>query len=94
MTIKLCLGNLVEVNIDSGATPFSTSTRSSLKDKLTIAYDPTTLKLIYNQSNHDQWRIYIHKFPVCAPPQQDQILSFLPMFSPKSACVRGWCPLQ
>ena len=34
------------------------------------------------------WRIYIQKFP--APlPQQDQILLFLHMFSPKSACVRG-----
>ena len=29
-----------------------------------------------------------------APPQQDQILSFLHMFSPKSACVGGWRPLQ
>ena len=28
------------------------------------------------------------------PPQQDQILSFLHMFSPKSTCVRGWQPLQ
>ena len=28
------------------------------------------------------------------PPQQDQILSFLHMFSPKSACVGGWHPLQ
>ena len=28
------------------------------------------------------------------PPQQDQILSFLHMFSPKSACVGGWRPLQ
>ena len=27
-------------------------------------------------------------------PQQDQILSFLHMFSPKSTCVRGWHPLQ
>ena len=28
------------------------------------------------------------------PPQQDQILSFLHMFSPKSACVGGWRPHQ
>ena len=28
------------------------------------------------------------------PPPQDQILSFLHMFSPKSTCVGGWCPLQ
>ena len=28
------------------------------------------------------------------PPQQDQILSFLHMFSQKSASVRGWHPLQ
>ena len=28
------------------------------------------------------------------PPQQDQILSFLHMFSPISACFRGWRPLQ
>ena len=28
------------------------------------------------------------------PPQQDQILLFLHMFSPKSACVGGWRPLQ
>ena len=28
------------------------------------------------------------------PPKQDQILSFLHMFSPKSACVGGWRPLQ
>ena len=27
-------------------------------------------------------------------PQQDQILSFLHMFSLKSACVGGWRPLQ
>ena len=30
----------------------------------------------------------------CVPPQQDQILLFLHMFSPKSACVGGWHPLQ
>ena len=41
-----------------------------------------------------QWRIYIQKFPARTPPQQDQILSFLHMFSPKSACVGGWRPLQ
>ena len=29
-----------------------------------------------------------------APPQQDQILLFLHMFSPKSACVGCWLPLQ
>ena len=40
-----------------------------------------------------QWRIYIQKFLV-RPPQQDQILSFLHVFSPKSTCVGGWCPLQ
>ena len=40
-----------------------------------------------------QWRIYIQKFPA-RPSQQDQILSFLHMFSPKSACVGGWHPLQ
>ena len=28
------------------------------------------------------------------PPEQDQILSFLHMFSPKSTCVGGWRPLQ
>ena len=28
------------------------------------------------------------------PPQQDQILSFLHMFSLKSTCVGGWRPLQ
>ena len=28
------------------------------------------------------------------PPQQDQILLFLHMFSPKSTCVGGWRPLQ
>ena len=28
------------------------------------------------------------------PPKQDQILLFLHMFSPKSTCVGGWCPLQ
>ena len=51
---------------------------------------------IFSKPNYTcQWRIYIQKFPACAPPpQQDQILSFLHMFSPKSACVRGWCPLQ
>ena len=30
---------------------------------------------------------------VC-PPQQDQILLFLHMFSPKSTCVGGWHPFQ
>ena len=34
------------------------------------------------------------KVPGVRPPQQDQILSFLHMFSPKSTCVRGWRPLQ
>ena len=29
-----------------------------------------------------------------ARPQQDQILSFLQMFSLKSARIRGWRPLQ
>ena len=33
-------------------------------------------------------------FRRASPPQQDQILSFLHMFSPKSACVGGWRPLQ
>ena len=46
------------------------------------------------QSRHHQWWIYIQKFLVHAPHKQDQILSFLHMFSPKSACVRGWRPLQ
>ena len=42
-----------------------------------------------------QWWIYIQKFLACAPPpQQDQILSFLHMFSPKITCVGGWRPLQ
>ena len=40
-----------------------------------------------------QWRIYIQKFPA-RTPQQDQILSFLHMFSPKSTHVGGWHPLQ
>ena len=28
----------------------------------------------------------------CVPPQQDQFLSFLHMFSPKSVCIGGWHP--
>ena len=43
---------------------------------------------------YGQWRIYIQKFLAHSPPQQDQILSFLHMFSPKSTCVGGWCTLQ
>ena len=52
--------------------------------------------LVNNLMISIQWRIYIQKFLARAPPppQQDQILSYLHMFSPKSACVRGWCPLQ
>ena len=40
-----------------------------------------------------QWQIYIQKFLACTP-QQDQIISFLHMFLPKSAHVGGWHPLQ
>ena len=50
----MCLINLVEINTESGAMQFNTSTRSSLKDKPTITYNPATCKLIYNQSYHDQ----------------------------------------
>ena len=50
----MCQGNLVEINTEPAAMQFNTSTRSSLEDKPTIAYDPTALKLIYNQSYHDQ----------------------------------------
>ena len=32
--------------------------------------------------------------PPPPPPQQDQFLSFLHTFLPKSVCVGGWCPHQ
>ena len=54
----MCQRNLVKVDINTEGTPFRPSTDSSLKDKPTIVYNPSALRLIRDQSNHDDHAIW------------------------------------
>ena len=55
----MCLGNLIKINTVTGISPLATSPTNSLKDKPTIVYDTNALRIIHDQSNHDQCNMII-----------------------------------
>ena len=77
---------------------------SSLSYKLILSYDDTLNSLLTTfEEKKNTARIFtkIEHIPLadpsggrrrCAPPQQDQFLSFSHMFLLKSVCIGGWCP--